>query len=843
MTTASCNVKLLGKERFDLFSFKGGGKAYLQGLEAGPRLISKFMHDLGQDCQFLDVEYPKSENYYFSIIDLIDVKGKYETRRQQPFYTINNQLSPVKFEWKLNGQEASRSPETPETSETSERPKAPKKLRIRNTLETPTPRRTESPSSSDLKLEPDTKSASNVLIIDDPEGDLLPEMEAAGLKIPEGSAFVFYQTRCPEKSVSDQNSTLVKIFNDQSLKEFFIVVDVEDLRKTGASISRNLSWESAAADTVKYFREQGFLQPFIREKPTKPTWIVRFGDAGAIVLRDEMNGSNPIFRLYFDPKTGEGDISRHHTPNPVALNAAFLSGIAFRKITECNRQANGEWKSLIEAGLFCVRYLATQGTVRASKSKCSIVYPKLTLGDDILLQESEIPNTNADKWTILKATHRAETEDEHSFNNLVNLGIKIANDGLDKALPLIPIVRFGDYVTADRFEIEHLHRISNRMEEYLKEAENFYTLPDGEKEDLNTTRKKPLSIGVFGAPGSGKSFVIEQIIQGITEKTRQGKTNKYPDLYWNLSQFLDYSNLLVAFQTVRDKTLSGQVPIVCFDEFDTTLNGELGWLKFFLAPMQDGKFFDQGQSRPIGHAIFIFIGGTRFTFEDFQHDRIQLVDAGSVDNPEPAPGNLERRDSYSLHQEEKAQRAARAVKLPDFVSRLNSHLDIQGYGKDSDKDPVYIIRRAILIRSKLKKVGSKLKGAELAETEVPKLDDATLKNLLLAKKYEHGARSIDNIFKECKITDQKLHLHATLPEQDLLPEQNSLPEQGSSPQKTSGGVHLHKRLPGGVHLLKRLPRKIRLLMMLSRKFHHMSFQRKLFSRVIKFSYIRMRVNP
>ncbi|KAJ5665168.1 uncharacterized protein N7477_007616 [Penicillium maclennaniae] len=166
------------------------------------------------------------------------------------------------------------------------------------------------------------------------------------------------------------------------------------------------------------------------------------------------------------------------------------------------------------------------------------------------------------------------------------------------------------------------------MEEYLKEAENFYTLPDGEKEDFNTTLKIPLSIRVYGAPGSGKSFVIEQIIQGITKKTRQGKTNKYPDLYWNLSQVLDYSNLLVVFQTVRDKTVSGQVPIVCFDEFDTTLNGELGWLKFFLAPMQGGEFFDQGRSRPIGHAIFIFIGapGSRSKIFSMTESNLSMLD-------------------------------------------------------------------------------------------------------------------------------------------------------------------------------------------------------------------------
>ena len=46
------------------------------------------------------------------------------------------------------------------------------------------------------------------------------------------------------------------------------------------------------------------------------------------------------------------------------------------------------------------------------------------------------------------------------------------------------------------------------------------------------------------------------------------------------------------------------------DEFDSELNGvEKGWLRYFLAPMQDGLFLSNGEQHVIGRAVFVFAGG------------------------------------------------------------------------------------------------------------------------------------------------------------------------------------------------------------------------------------------
>ena len=42
-----------------------------------------------------------------------------------------------------------------------------------------------------------------------------------------------------------------------------------------------------------------------------------------------------------------------------------------------------------------------------------------------------------------------------------------------------------------------------------------------------------------------------------------------------------------------------------------------GWLRYFLAPMQDGKFLQGEMAHPIGKAIFVFAGGTSWTLDNF----------------------------------------------------------------------------------------------------------------------------------------------------------------------------------------------------------------------------------
>ena len=80
---------------------------------------------------------------------------------------------------------------------------------------------------------------------------------------------------------------------------------------------------------------------------------------------------------------------------------------------------------------------------------------------------------------------------------------------------------------------------------------------------------------------------------------------------FNMSQFTGVEDLHHALHQVRDMGLSGKIPLVFFDGFDAALEGQsLGWLRYFLTPMQDGAFLQGQISHPLGTAIFVFAGGT-----------------------------------------------------------------------------------------------------------------------------------------------------------------------------------------------------------------------------------------
>ena len=159
----------------------------------------------------------------------------------------------------------------------------------------------------------------------------------------------------------------------------------------------------------------------------------------------------------------------------------------------------------------------------------------------------------------------------------------------------VPLGKFRHLLTADRREIESFRGLRSLVAEYCSKGR----------------QSKPISIAVFGSPGSGKSFGINEVALSL-----------FPDLIekkeFNVSQFTSVDDLHNALHQVRDLGLSGKIPLVFFDEFDSALEGQsLGWLRHFLMPMQDGAFMKGQVSHPLGMAIFVFAGGTSEKLEAF----------------------------------------------------------------------------------------------------------------------------------------------------------------------------------------------------------------------------------
>jgi hypothetical protein len=183
--------------------------------------------------------------------------------------------------------------------------------------------------------------------------------------------------------------------------------------------------------------------------------------------------------------------------------------------------------------------------------------------------------------------------------------------------------------------------------------------------------------------------------------------------------------------------LDKKLPIVFFDEFDTTLDGTpLGWLKYFLPMMQDGKFKHGERIFKIGGAVFVFAGGTSTTYQKFLREEESLEE-----------------------QQEFLDR-----KGPDFVSRLRGYVDIRGADEDDDSQE-YVVRRALFLRSILRR---KFEHSPLFRGEEAHIDENVLHALLRVREYKHGTRSMEALLDMSRLAKAKQFSATVLPPIDQL---------------------------------------------------------------------------
>ena len=308
---------------------------------------------------------------------------------------------------------------------------------------------------------------------------------------------------------------------------------------------------------------------------------------------------------------------------------------------------------------------------------------------------------------------------------LEDLAMQIARKGPQVMGKDTPIYQRAELTVADRREIEGYRSIERLFKEYA--VQKFV---DG---------GRPLSIGVFGPPGSGKSFGIKQLAESALKDVKA--------LTFNLSQLSSPNDLRGAFHQIRDFSLRGKLPLVFWDEFDSTLNAEaLGWLRFFLAPMQDGVFQEDQITHPIGHSIFLFAGGTTWSMDEFQRTHL-----GEEDKSE------RKRDS-------KPAPILKASKARDFLSRLRGYLDVLGVDPtpNPNDDPLYIIRRAIILRSLLDKAPQSIAKID-GEVKEIKIDDGVLWAFLKIKEYRHGVRSMEAIISMSLLSGRPKFERSSLP--------------------------------------------------------------------------------
>ncbi len=295
---------------------------------------------------------------------------------------------------------------------------------------------------------------------------------------------------------------------------------------------------------------------------------------------------------------------------------------------------------------------------------------------------------------------------------------RIVYQGTEELISHVPVCRFGTLVTADKEEIEKYNSIKSLFDDYIYQFDHL----EGD------AVLQPLSVAVFGPPGCGKSFGVRQIAKSC---------GRFQISSINLSQYNSPSELFEALREVLQYK-NNIVPLVFFDEFDSELNGvSRGWLKYFLAPMQDGEFISHGRLCTINGAVFVFAGATAFDFESF------------------LPSGREEEEAF------------RAVKGTDFVSRLKGILNIKGPNPSDVTDRSYVIRRAMLIHEQLLRKAPSICSA----VGLVNMSRNLLSALLSVSEYRHGSRSIEMILAmsrlsgvnrfspSCLPVDEQMNIH------------------------------------------------------------------------------------
>jgi hypothetical protein len=519
-----------------------------------------------------------------------------------------------------------------------------------------------------------------------------------------------------------------------------LVLRASDLRMLDVSISKGLSWEQTLQDIITeiYCERNLSLHPL----GMASTVIISFGHTGTLMIHNpnSTGEADPEIQFFFDSMGVEGYWEIGH-PGYLPGSIELLMVLLAKEILHSKNPGKIDFSSAIRAHLLCSRALHMKGANISEGSLSLSCLPEeldKIYGDRPTTAFTPVP-LDIELYKCLYQSKHDDTQTIHHDWSLLSktkwdfysLARKIAILGPMKALQglNIPIAKYSHLLTVDRKEIEFLHHLQSLFTEYLQKKNN-----------------QPLSIAVFGSPGSGKSFSIKQLAKslGLPDHEMQPIT-------FNLSQFNvdNPGDLYQAFHAVRDISLSGKTPLVFWDEFDSN---NLAWLRYFLAPMEDGEFQEGQLAHNIGKSVFVFAGGTCSSMEQF---------------------------------EIKAQKAV-AEKGPDFLSRIKGFINVMGpnpvlpfedsqvecltqhdetaqYIQAKNGDPEFIIRRAILLNSLLR-----MGYGDLFDDEVLQIDDGVLNAFLLVPKYKHGSRSMQTVFKISQLFGKRKFNRSDLPPQSQM---------------------------------------------------------------------------
>ena len=557
-----------------------------------------------------------------------------------------------------------------------------------------------------------------------------------------------------EPSSAHGNDLLWQALVKHHAEHRMVVVSVDDLRDVEAPISRGLSWERTALDLVWQLLNVESFEP-LRDCPHL---IVRLGLDGALYWRctKTKNGHDYHAWIIYNPAGIEGTGENSCDGKMVAYGSVFTAALVSYLVPLAttglqDSAAEGEDKSLpnnaviegIKAGLLASHRLLQMGfggeadnpkfpgsDLFAARKEKEIVFACQPVP---IIRGADTPDRGY--WRLLDSIFSGKTEMLHRAVALTARNAKAADADDEKALEFLaqaPIAVFAKALrTYDRHEIESYRALYSLMFDYTRQRNPL----------------RPLNVAIFGPPGAGKSFGVKKVAEALAEA---GGSREMKTLTFNLSQYQSADELAAAFHLVRDVVLHGKIPLVFFDEFDTALNGnKLGWLRYFLSPMQDAEFMDRGTPHPIGQSIFVFAGGTCGSYEEFAK-----------------PSNTEGDDEVAV----KRREDFKGAKGPDFLSRLRGTLDIPGLDLNQEFDAygpteafpcesAILLRRAGILSFQLGEKFPHLKDASKAF----RISPGVVRALLHLPQFEHGNRSFEALLDMSHVSGSRQFTPSLLP--------------------------------------------------------------------------------
>jgi hypothetical protein len=211
---------------------------------------------------------------------------------------------------------------------------------------------------------------------------------------------------------------------------------------------------------------------------------------------------------------------------------------------------------------------------------------------------------------------------------------------------------FASYVTRNEGFLAHVLDVREQIETYIKKE----------------TAKRPLNILLAAPPGSGKSFLIKQVINSIVEKNKSLQVS-FEETY--IASLENTDELFKIFQRVQSLNLEGKIPVVFFDEIDAKIPNISHIYAKFLAPMWDGNFYLGKEKFFLGKCIFFF-AGSGLSLEAESKDALSRL----AKKKKPVSYD----DYFQLWKEKFDDRHSMPEfmqhKLPDFLDRIDSILRI-----------------------------------------------------------------------------------------------------------------------------------------------------------------------